>query len=470
MSRSRILNAGPGSLAAYFVVLVALGGSSTLAGPPATGPLKRLESNPRYFTDGSDKAVLLTGSHTCGNFQDNGHRHPRSNDPPRDVRLRRLPRLPRRPPPQLLPTLALGGPEVDRRAAPGDDQVLSASPLEAYRPRAPGVDGKLRFDLSAYDPDYFDRLRDRITAPRDRGIYVSIMLFEGWELQFTDAWKYHPFHGPNNVNGIDADPEGRGLLYNQLRDDEMGRRVLALQEAYLRKVVDTVNDLDNVLYEACNEAGADSKAWQYHVIDFIHTTESRMPKRHPVGMTFMYPGGTNRMLIDSPADWISPNQGSPDADYRFNPSAKELGKVIVNDTDHLWGHTGGDSVWVWKEFPSRAERAVHGGTLAQPHLARLGARRHGPDATLRRAPQPRPHASRASPGPDRLHPCRTRSPIPRLPGRRPGRVLDRPHRHERHLQRGVVRPHERQDHPLPTPSTVRFPAHLPPPPSPAPPS
>ena len=82
------------------------------------------------------------------------------------------------------------------------------------------------------------------------------MLFEGWELQFTDAWKYHPFHGPNNVNGIDADPDGRGLLYNQLRDDPMGKKVLALQEAYLRKVVDTVNDLDNVLYEVCNEAGA----------------------------------------------------------------------------------------------------------------------------------------------------------------------------------------------------------------------
>ena len=24
--------------------------------------------------------------------------------------------------------------------------------------------------------------------------------------------------------------------------------------------------------------------------------------------------------------------------------------MIVNDTDHLWGHTGGDSVWVWRSF------------------------------------------------------------------------------------------------------------------------
>ena len=30
--------------------------------------------------------------------------------------------------------------------------------------------------------------------------------------------------------------------------------ITALQEAYVRKVVDTVNDLDNVLYEISNES------------------------------------------------------------------------------------------------------------------------------------------------------------------------------------------------------------------------
>ena len=92
------------------------------------------------------------------------------------------------------------------------------------------------------------------------------MLFEGWELQFTDAWKFHPFHGPNDVNGIDADPAGRGLVYNELRDDPTGKKVVALQEAYVRQVVDTVNDLDNVLYEVSNEAGVYSTKWQYHMI------------------------------------------------------------------------------------------------------------------------------------------------------------------------------------------------------------
>ena len=33
--------------------------------------------------------------------------------------------------------------------------------------------------------------------------------------------------------------------------------VTALQEAYIRKVIDTVNDLDNVLYEISNESNSD---------------------------------------------------------------------------------------------------------------------------------------------------------------------------------------------------------------------
>jgi hypothetical protein len=130
----------------------------------------------------------------------------------------------------------------------------------------------------------------------------------------------------------------------------MGKRVLALQEAYIRKVVDTVNDLDNVLYEACNEAGAYSTNWQYSIIHYVQRYEAEKPKQHPVGMTVQYRGGSNAVLYASPADWISPNPGSPEENFREDPTSAYKGKVIVNDTDHLWGHTGGDNVWVWKSF------------------------------------------------------------------------------------------------------------------------
>jgi hypothetical protein len=45
---------------------------------------------------------------------------------------------------------------------------------------------------------------------------------------------------------------------------------------------------------------------------------------------------------------VSPNPGPLQENYKTNPPARYVGKVIVNDTDHLWGHTGGDAVWVWK--------------------------------------------------------------------------------------------------------------------------
>ncbi len=337
-----------GPVAAVLTVLVLLSAQLPAAGP-ATGPLKRLESNPRYFTESSGKAVLLVGSHNWHNFQDNGHRLTKREDPPPAFDYA-----------AYLDFLERHGHNFFRLwrwEAPKWTDAQPAGTIKYCEPHpwkrtGPGLaaDGKPRFDLESFDPAYLGRLRDRVAQAGRRGIYVSVMLFEGWELQFTDAWKYHPFHAPNNSNGIDADPDGRGLLFNQLREDATGKKILALQEAYVRKVVDTVGDLDNVLYEICNEAGVYSTRWQYHFIDFIHTYERGKPKQHPVGMTFQYPGATNRNLIDSPADWISPNPGTSEEGYKDHPSARYVGKVIVNDTDHLWGHTGGDSVWVWKSF------------------------------------------------------------------------------------------------------------------------
>jgi hypothetical protein len=317
----------------------------------ATGLLRVLAANPRYFTDGSGKAIYLAGSHNWHNFQDNGHRLPETKDPPPafdfDAYLDFLQahhhnffRLWRWEVPKWTDTQPKG---VIKYCQPHPWARTGAEPAK---------DGKPRFDLNQFDEKYFDRLRQRVRAAGQKGIYVSVMLFEGWAAQSTDAWTYHPFNAANNVNQVDADADGdgKGLKYFTLQSTPMGKKVLELQEAYLRKVVDTVNDLDNVLYEVCNEAGAYSTQWQYHVIRFVKQYEAAKPRQHPVGMTFQYRGGSNAALYESPADWISPNPGDANERYRDNPSSAPRGKVIVNDTDHLWGHTGGDSVWVWKSF------------------------------------------------------------------------------------------------------------------------
>ena len=105
-------------------------------------------------------------------------------------------------------------------------------------------DGKPKFDLDAFDQAYFDRLRERVIAAGDEGIYVAVMLFDGWALHLSpapDNVEGHPFHAANNINGIGITSI---VDYQVLPLDP---RVQAIQEAYIRKVVDTVHDLPNVL-------------------------------------------------------------------------------------------------------------------------------------------------------------------------------------------------------------------------------
>ena len=327
-------------------ILLTLTGASA---QPARGPLRILKSNPCFFTDGTGKAVYLAGTHNWNNFQDTGHRSG-SGDPPPALDFNAYLDFLQAHNHNFFRLWRWEVPKWTDDDPPG---IKYAQPHPWLR-TGPGVarDGKPKFDLSRFDPEYFDRMRNRIIAAGGRGMYVSVMLFEGWAVQFLDAWKYHPYSAVNNINGVeaDADGDGRGVEYYTLQPGSSGNRLLSLQEAYLRKVVETVNDLDNVLYEVCNEAGPYSTEWQYHVIKYVKEYESHRPKQHPIGMTFQYRGGANEALFGSPADWISPNAGEPQQNYLENPPANVSGKVIVNDTDHLCGHVCGDAVWVWKSF------------------------------------------------------------------------------------------------------------------------
>ena len=316
-------------------VVLLLGAAVSHAGP-AAGPLRVSSENPRYFTGGNGRAVLLTGSHVWSNLVDMG-----PSDPPPvfdfEAYLRRLCELDHN-------FIRLWTWELVTWKWKQGDGYAAPHPWARTGPGT-ALDGKLKFDLESYDPEYFRRLRDRVVKAGDKGVYVSIMLFEGWGLQFCEnAWENHPFHPGNNVNDVGQflSIEGRGLDIHTMAYPA----VTARQEAYVHKVIDTVNDLDNVLYEISNENHPASTEWQCHMIDVIHAYEATKLKQHPVGMTFQFKGGSNRTLFESPAEWISPND---EGGYRDNPPANEGQKVVLADTDHLWG-IGGKRAWVWKSF------------------------------------------------------------------------------------------------------------------------
>ena len=318
----------------------------------ATGPLRVSQVNPRYFTDDSGKAIYLTGSHTWSNLQDNGG----SNPPPVFDYTAYLDFLVQ----NNHNFFRLWSWEQSRWTLETQDDNYWFYPLP-YQRTGPGdaLDGQPKYDLTKFNQAYFDRMRERIIEAGNRGVYVSIMLFDGWSIekakgQYSEnnPWHGHPFNKNNNINGIDGDPNGNDSGEETQTLDIPA--VTAIQEAYVKKVIDTVNDLDNVLYEISNESNNNSEPWQYHMINFIKSYEAGKPKQHPVGMTAVWPGGYNPDLFNSPADWISPNNS--DGTAMDDPPATDGTKVVLADTDHLCGICG-DRVWVWKSF-TRGENPI----------------------------------------------------------------------------------------------------------------
>ncbi len=309
---------------------------------PATGPLRKLDANPRYFTDGSGKVVYLTGSHTWANFATDMGREkpvPLNYDAYLDFLVAHHHNFFR-------------GWLWD---VPHSSQGPNGGPFhwapQPWLRTGPGLatDGQPRFDLTRFNQAYFDRIRSRVIAAGDRGIYVAIMLFQGY------AWKHNrsdtdgfPYDGRNNINAVDCGPGFAAATLDH-------PAVTAVQEAYVRKMIDTVNDLDNVLYEIANEANTHSTAWQYHMIDFIHACQATKPRRHPVGMTAHMRGKTRlQELFASHADWISP---SCDDGYIEDPPPAPGSKVVIVDSDHgyTWKPLKRDGparqqAWVWKNF------------------------------------------------------------------------------------------------------------------------
>lgn len=306
------------------------------------GPLQVHPINRRYFTDGSGRGILLTGSHTWSNLQD--YTYATRPSPPSMDFSAYLAFLQQHN--HNFFRLWVWESSFNPNAKQG---TIRYDPMPYQRSGSSlALDGKPKFDLTLFNQVYFDRLRSRVVAARDNGIYASIMLFNGFSIEGKgnvggDPWQGHPFNPKNNVNGVGA---GSGKAIHTLSNPA----ITAYQEAYVRHVIDTVNDLDNVLYEISNEdsGGPDDTAWQIHVIRFIKSYEAGKAKQHPVGMTQQWPEGNEAVLLASPADWISPGAKMPAGDGR---------KVVLNDTDHSYFWIGlkqdgipAQRAWVWENF------------------------------------------------------------------------------------------------------------------------
>ncbi|HTV56834.1 MAG TPA: hypothetical protein VMI06_18210, partial [Terriglobia bacterium] len=307
--------------------------SPFLASTPIEAPLKALATNPHYFTNGTGRAVYLTGSQTWNTLQDWGangsvqpldftafvnmlvsHHH--------NFTLLWTTELPKF---HALPSTTSSPPD------------FTVAPF-AWQRTGPGKasDGKLKFDLTKFNPAFFGRLRGRVQQLHAAGIYAGVYLFTGEFLNmFRSPTDGYPFTGSNNVNGID---DGSGIASVTMTAPNA---ITAFQDAYVKKMIDTLNDLPNVLWIVSEEAPANSVWWNNHLIGLVHSYEAGKPFQHPVGYAVRH-DNNDASITNSDADWIAPfARISPTANCGSgHPSCK----VNINDSDHSY-------FGMWNESP-----------------------------------------------------------------------------------------------------------------------
>ena len=333
--------------------LVALAcGMLALAAQPAprriTGPLV-VSSNPNYFQDASGAVLILNGSQTWNTLQDWGSNgQPQTLDFDAFVKFlvahghnftllwyTELPKF------CSFPSTASSPPEV----------TVTPHPWQRTGPGT-ATDGEPKFDLTKFNQAYFDRLRTRVDTLRNAGIYAGVYLFTGeWQNIFRCPGDGYPFTGANNINGVDdgytSGPRGIGSLTMTEPND-----ITRFQDAYVEKLIDTLNDLPNVLWIVSEEAPPNSTWWNDHQISHVRAYESKKRHQHPIGYAALI-RAPDSIIYNSDADWVAPQTRI--SALTSCGSGKPACKVNVNDSDHsyfgMWKDTPQQNRnYAWKNF------------------------------------------------------------------------------------------------------------------------
>ncbi|GMW02168.1 MAG: hypothetical protein AMXMBFR84_33040 [Candidatus Hydrogenedentota bacterium] len=190
------------------------------------------------------------------------------------------------------------------REFPGDfgitDNTLAPKPMRYLAPWArsntPGAsDGGNKYDLSQWNPAYFERLRDFLAEAERRGVVVELTLF--CTIYKNAQWEASPMNAANNINGIGdcTRHEVFKLMHDTLTE---------VQTAFARKIAQELKDCDNLIYEVCNEPYLENCVtveWQRRIVETLVDEESKLGVRHLISMNI----ANGRAKVEDPVPGVS---------------------------------------------------------------------------------------------------------------------------------------------------------------------
>jgi len=330
----------------------------------AEGPLVVSSRNSRYFETPGGRIVVLAGAHTWENLVPQGRLS--DGDPPTFV----VPGAFSDDFDGYLDYLQSYGFNFTRLWAwenarwnpnnPDSDNFIFGPPLP-YARTGPGtaLDGKPRFDLDTFDPTYFNRLRSAVIRLGLRDMYAEVMLFQGWSNgpwgpAIGNPWPGNIFNQSNNIQGLNGDTDGNGdgREINTMSTSGDIPAIRSYQEAYVRHVIDVLNDLPNVLYEIANEPLDTSVPWQQHMVDVIDAYQQTKPNQHPVGVTGCVNGCDSQpsggVFGIAGAQFAGPAANLSSNPYAWPPPGQS-GRVGIADSDH-YSLANASQPLIWQLF------------------------------------------------------------------------------------------------------------------------
>lgn len=134
--------------------------------------------------------------------------------------------------------------------------------------------GGNKFDLTKWDEEYFQRLKDFVSIAHEKGIIVELALF--CPMYDEAQWTLSPMNAANNINGIG------NVEKDHVHTLDTQKELLAAQDAMTRKIVAELNSFGNLYYEVCNEPyfGGVTRAWHDHITNVIVDAEKTLPNKH----------------------------------------------------------------------------------------------------------------------------------------------------------------------------------------------
>ncbi len=168
--------------------------------------------------------------------------------------------------------------------------------------------GAYKYDLGAWDQEYFQRLKDYIHQASLRDIIVEIVFFNG---MYNDRWAAQPLYHANNIQGV-------GTCGFQQYTTLADKALVEAQLKYVKKVASELLEFDNLIYDISDEPemqGQASWAWNSVMLDALTSVDHH---KHLYGETAhsATPDFTkDRRISWLPTEYISPMEITLDTNY-----------------------------------------------------------------------------------------------------------------------------------------------------------